>query len=227
MSDIRRLLYQAIGICCSQRVLYYLPEHTQLVQQLASNLSNMENTHVTMLLNQFALKYLFCAPPPFFDVVGGFLETLLSTTQNRISIAWSKDTSAFSPDKPVDLFYRSLYKHCSIPPLGVAGVATEVIELAKERIITCMSRAFSDALASVSCIQGPLADKPQTAIGQEPELMATSLLKKGKGKLSVRKPVITRGDENDPVSESIIKQNQLVIEVLFVYLFTFSSLLPD
>lgn len=208
LSDFRRLLYQAIGICCSQRVLYYLPEHTQLIQQLANNISNMENSHVTMLLNQFALKYIFCAPPQVFDVVSGFIENLLSTTQNRVSVAWNKDINSFSPEKPVDMFYQSLYKHCSIPLLGVA-VASEVVELAKERIITCMSRAFSDVLASVACIQGPLADKPHTAAGQEPELMATSLLKKKGRKQPVRKPSAFR--EEDPALEIVIKQNLQVV----------------
>lgn len=216
-TDIRRLLYQAIGICCSQRVLYYLPEHAQVVQQVASSFSNMENTHLAVLLSQFALRYVFCAPPQSFDVVGGFLESLLSTSQNRISIAWNKDDSAFSPDKPVDAFYQLLYKHCSIPPLGVAGVAAEVMELAKERIITSMSRAVAEVLASVACIQGPLSDRPQTATGQEPELMATSLMKKGKGKPPVRKPAVSAlsARDDDAALESIVKQNLQVMEVCY------------
>ena len=159
------------------------------MKNIADNLPSFENNHITLLINQFIIKYILNAPPNMYNIVSFFIESLLVHCNNRLVVGWSapaplttnrllhcddnnNNTNIHninsSNSSNIEVYYYNIYKLCSIPNTqgntsNIHGINNDIIELVRERIISTFTRTLSDLLSSLACLQGPLAEKPSTS----------------------------------------------------------------
>ena len=155
------------------------------MKNIADNLPSFENNHITLLINQFIIKYILNAPPNMYNIVSIFIESLLVHCNNRLVVGWSAPSPLTtnrllhsddnihnsihnsSNSSTIEVYYYNIYKLCSIPNTqgsnsNIHGINNDIIELVRERIISTYTRTLSDLLSSLACLQGPLAEKPQS-----------------------------------------------------------------
>ena len=165
--ELRSSLYQLLGQASSHKVLYVGAAQSWLAG-IAAALPFMENTHASMLMQRFVEPYVLNAPPANYDDTASFLSLFMRESLVRLGVAWdrrdngngaSAGGSAAAAEADGDAAVaRYIYRHCSLPAgQAYAGVDPETLEIAKDKMIGELTKAYAETLASFGMCRSFLA----------------------------------------------------------------------
>jgi hypothetical protein len=153
--ELRVLVYNLLAQACVQKVFYAAKEHALVAADICAMMPNLENTQFAQLGRIFIEPYVLNAPPTQanYDVVAGVLNVFLNNIFRRFCVSCE---GATQPGSDEELFYRYVYKDCSIPS-GYAGLTADATEIARQNILAETMRSLGDSLLLFGAARGFLA----------------------------------------------------------------------